>query len=215
MDTTNPTTALATRLPGEPSSDGFPSTSHWDAAKSLRFSADWQGLNPDTQRETEVRLLWSPETFFIHFYARFRTITVFPDSAPSGRHDHLWDRDVAEVFLQPNSSDPQRYKEFEVSPNGMWIDLDIAHGEKQDLRSAMRSRVAIDYANQIWTAEIALPMNRLTPLFDPAATWRLNFFRVEGPAEPRFYSAWRPTHTPAPNFHVPAAFGNLIFSPAS
>jgi alpha-galactosidase len=35
---------------------------------------------------------------------------------------------------------------------------------------------------------------------------------VEGATEPRFYSAWRPTGTAVPNFHVPEAFGQLIFA---
>jgi alpha-galactosidase len=60
-------------------------------------------------------------------------------------------------------------------------------------------------------AELALPMKCLTEKFSPDAAWRANFFRVEGASEPRFYSAWRPTGTPVPNFHVPAAFGKLAF----
>jgi hypothetical protein len=55
-------------------------------------------------------------------------------------------------------------------------------------------------------------MTALTANFDPAAVWRANFYRVEGPQEPRFYSAWQPTHTPQPNFHVPSAFGKLRFT---
>jgi Carbohydrate-binding family 9 len=55
-------------------------------------------------------------------------------------------------------------------------------------------------------------MNGLVEHFDPAATWKVNFYRVEGTAEPRFYSAWRPTKTPAPNFHVPEEFGDLVFA---
>jgi len=47
--------------------------------------------------------------------------------------------------------------------------------------------------------------------FDPVKAWRVNFYRVEGPAEPRFYSAWQPTKTPVPNFHVPDSFGKLVF----
>jgi alpha-galactosidase len=40
----------------------------------------------------------------------------------------------------------------------------------------------------------------------------VNFYRVEGPQEPRAYLAWRPTKTPQPNFHVPSAFGKLRFA---
>ncbi len=159
--------AVAARLPRETDKDGFPSASQWVAATPLRFSADWRGENADARRETEVRLLWSPETLFIRFHARYRTITVFPDAEPSGRRDHLWDRDVAEVFLQPDPSDPLRYKEFEVSPNGMWIDLDIAHGDTQDLHSGLRRRVAMEPSQQFWVAELALPMKSLTPRFRP------------------------------------------------
>jgi len=55
-------------------------------------------------------------------------------------------------------------------------------------------------------------MNALTQNFDPKVVWRVNFYRVEGPQEPRAYLAWRPTKTPQPNFHVPSAFGKLRFA---
>ena len=191
--------------------EGFPQPSAWQAAPAVRFNADWQGKNADPERETEVRLLWTPETLLLRFIAKYRTIRVFPDAEPNGRRDHLWDRDVAEIFLQPDSSALRRYKEFEVSPNGFWIDLDIAPGEKHDLKSDLRRRVTIDKKAKSWTAELAIPMKCLVERFDASAKWRVNFYRVEGAAEPRFYSAWRPTGTPAPNFHVPEAFGELIF----
>ena len=56
-----------------------------------------------------------------------------------------------------------------------------------------------------------LPMKSLTAHFDPKDVWRANFFRIEGEKEPRFYSAWSPTHSPRPNFHVASAFGTLTF----
>jgi len=46
----------------------------------------------------------------------------------------------------------------------------------------------------------------------PAAVGQANFCRVEGKQEPRFYSAWQPTKTPQPNFHVPEPFGALRFA---
>jgi alpha-galactosidase len=210
-DAVNSGKALAVRLAEPCDAEGFPASFAWEQAPSLRFDADWQGKNPDSQRGTEVRLLWTQQTFYLRFRARYRTITVFPDAEPNGRRGHLWDRDVAEVFLQPDPSDPGRYKEFEVSPNGYWIDLDIAPGEKHDLRSGLRQRVNLSEATKTWVAEIAIPMNSLLEKFDPRAKWKVNFYRVEGAQEPRFYSAWRPTETPVPNFHVPEAFGELVF----
>jgi alpha-galactosidase len=184
-------TVVAVRMIELADHEGFPSRTSWETAGEVRFSADWQGKNADPERET---------------------ITVFDDSEPHGRRDQLWDRDVAEVFLQPNPAAPRRYKEFEVSPNGMWIDLEIGPGEKHDLKSDLRRRVDLNETTKTWTAELALPMKALIAQFDPAATWRVNFYRVEGATEPRFYSAWQPTRTPVPNFHVPEAFGRLIFA---
>ncbi len=162
MNDIGASTALAVRMASAVDAEGFPSERAWETAPPIRFSADWQGQNADARRETEVRLLWSPDSLYLRFDARYRTITVFADAEPSGRRDQLWDRDVCEVFLQAPHSAPRCYKELEVAPNG-----------------------------------------------------RVNFYRVEGEAEPRFYSAWRPTNTPQPNFHVPEAFGALVFTEAA
>lgn len=204
--------AVAVRLTEPRDAERFPTPASWERALPLRFNADWQGTNADPERQTEVRLLWTPEILFLRFQARYRTITVFGDAEANGRRDQLWDRDVAEAFLQPECSQLRRYKEFEVSPNGFWIDLDIAPGEKHDLKSGLRRRVVLNEGQKIWTAELAIPMSCLVTKFDPAAGWRANFYRVEGTKEPRFYSAWRPTGTKIPNFHVPEAFGELVFA---
>ena len=207
-------TAIAVRLVGGLDPEGFPQEAAWNNAPAIRFDADWQEKNADPARSTEVRLSWSTETLYLRFAAHYRMITVFPDAEANGRRDHLWERDVCEVFLQPNPAEPRRYKEFEIAPNGFWIDLDIAPGAKHDLQSGLRRRVKVDEQHKTWRAELALPMKSLTERFDPSAVWRVNFYRVEGETEPRFYSAWRPTRTPQPNFHVPEAFGGLVFTEA-
>jgi alpha-galactosidase len=187
----------------------------WESAEPIQFCADWQGKNPDAEIETEVRVLWCPATLYLRFVCRYRKLFVFEDSDPSGRRDHLWDRDVAEAFLQPDhvatEAAVRRYKEFEVAPNGMWIDLDISPSGLADLKSGLMRSVDMSAERKIWTAELAIPMNALTSNFDPNAVWRANFYRVEGKSEPRQYMAWQPTHTPQPNFHVPEAFGKMQF----
>lgn len=203
----------AVQLLGSVDPEGFPPTNSWTPAPPAIFNHDWQGKNADPERETEVRLLWTPEALFLRFACHYRAITVFSDADPSGRRWQLWDRDVAEVFLQPDPSMPTRYFEFEVSPNGFWIDLDIRPGEKLDPKSGLTRRVTQNANQKLWTAELSIPMRSLTPSFNPASPWRVNFFRCEGPSEPRFYSAWQPTNTPHPNFHVPAAFALLRFLP--
>ncbi len=111
---------------------------------------------------------------------------------------------------QGKNVDPERETEVRL----LWTreTLYLRFREKHELKSELRRRVTLNEANKTWIAELALPMKSLVERFDPAASWRVNFFRVEGASEPRFYSAWQPTGTPAPNFHVPEAFGTLIFA---
>jgi alpha-galactosidase len=187
----------------------------WQNATPVTFCSDWQAKNADPGRETEVRVLWSQQYLYLRFECRYRELFTFEDSDASGRRDHLWDRDVAEAFLQPDPSRERFYREFEVSPNGMWVDLDIFPGGLADLKSGLQRSVIVDEKSKTWSAELAIPLKSLTANFDPAAIWRANFYRVEGKSEPRAYLAWQPTHTPQPNFHVPKAFGKLRFARAN
>ena len=201
----------ARRVTGDLALNASHPARQWEHAQPIRFSADWQGQKPDPQLETEVRALWSPQMLFLRFVCRYRELFLFENSDPNGRRDHLWDRDVAEAFLQPPPAVGKNYKEFEVAPNGMWIDLDISPSGGADLKSGLTRSVHVDEAQKIWTAELAIPMRSLTPDFDPEQTWRSNFYRIEGRTEPRKYMSWQATNTPQPNFHVPEKFGFLEF----
>jgi cellulose/xylan binding protein with CBM9 domain len=192
--------------------DAARSATEWQHARPISFCSDWHGKNPDPERVTEVRVLWSPDSLYIRYECRYRALHVFNDADANGRRDHLWDRDVAEAFLQPDSSGERYYKEFEVSPNGMWIDLNVFPGGISDLKSGLQQSVVLNDKSRTWVAELAIPMKALTANFDPKAVWRANFYRIEGAKEPRSYMAWQPTGTPAPNFHVPSAFGRLRFA---
>jgi Carbohydrate family 9 binding domain-like len=203
---------VATRVAGDLGLDASNSASEWGQAEPIRFSADWQGQNADPGLETEVRVLWSPEMLYLRFVCRYRDLFVFEDSDPNGRRDRLWERDVAEAFLQPPPAVGKNYKEFEVAPNGMWIDLDISPSGLADLKSRLTRSVHLDETKQIWIAELAIPMYALACEFDPSRPWCANFYRVEGRIEPRKYMAWQHTNTPQPNFHVPERFGRLKFA---
>src|SRR6476661_6812403 len=141
------------------------SSPEWQRAEPVRFSADWQGKNADPELETEVRILWSLEMLYLRFVCRYRELFVFEDSEPNGRRDHLWDRDVAEAFLQPPPAVGRNYKEFEIAPNGMWIDLDIFPGGLADLKSGLTRSVHIHESKKVWTAEMAIPMKSVTQHF--------------------------------------------------
>src|SRR6266850_1060326 len=131
--------------------------------------------------------------------------------------DHAWERTQPICFdsdWQGKNSDAARATQVRVLWTAEILDLEISPEGKRDPKSGMKSYVVHSRPEKLWIATIALPMNILTAHFDPSANWRVNFFRVEGASEPRFYSSWQPTYTPQPNFHVPEAFGNLQFARA-
>jgi alpha-galactosidase len=202
---------LAKRIPRDIALNAADPSTSWASAIPVRFSEDWQGKNPDSGLQTEVRVLWTPAAIYLRFICSYREITVFQDSDANGRRDHLWDRDVAEAFLQPEPTPERQYKEFEVAPNGMWIDLDISPSGLADLKSGLTRSVHVDEQRRLWVAELAIPIKAITPELKLNELWRANFYRVEGRVEPRRYMAWQPTHTPKPNFHIPKAFGTMHF----
>jgi hypothetical protein len=201
----------AVRLSQPVGADGFPLNEEWERPTPTCFFHDWQGKNEDPQRRTEVSILWSESELYLRFCCRYRTLHFFLDADSSARRDELWDRDVAEVFLQPDRFGEKYYKEFEVSPNGQWLDLDITPQGLRHITSGMRSSVTVDESKQEWIAEMAIPIGAITARFEPTQPWRANFFRCEGIDPHRFYGAWQPTETPQPNFHVPEVFGILRF----
>jgi len=206
---TGKSTIAAAKLRTPLDAEGFPQPSAWEAAAPIRFEHDWQGQNPDPQRQTEVRVLWSKEWLYLKFRASYRDLYIFTNR--NQRQPQLWNRDVAEVFLQAPEESGHHYTELEISPNGNWLDLKIADKQTLDLNASLKSRVHVDAKQNAWTAELAVPIASLTAHFDPTVTWRVNFFRVEGPEPNRFYSSWQPTNTPQPNFHVPQVFATLKF----
>src|SRR5258708_38016163 len=86
-------TVTAVQFIGATDSQGFPPAAAWETASPLCFDEDWQGKNPDAHRETEVRLLWTPEELYLRFRARYRHINDFFDSEPKGLRVQLWYRD--------------------------------------------------------------------------------------------------------------------------
>jgi hypothetical protein len=204
------TKIIAVKLGDMPGPDGLPSAVEWDKAAPVRFCSDWRGKNEDPRRETEVRILWSRHNLYVRFDCRYREIYV--NEKTSGRCDELWLKDVAEIFIRRGTDELRHYREFEISPNGDWLDLDINAGRKFFLMCDLKTRVVRN--DNRWVAELGIPMGCITQEFNADEVWRLNLFRIEGREPNRFYSAWQPTYTPNPNFHVPERFGELVFAPS-
>src|SRR6266446_5248757 len=93
----NARTAVAVQMVESPEGDGFPTPSSWEVSAPVRFHANWQGKNPDPERETEVRLLWTSEWLSERFPASLRDILDTAGAWPKARRDSACDRSVAAI----------------------------------------------------------------------------------------------------------------------
>lgn len=189
-----------------------PNATQWKSARGV-LAANGPMGEPVPGHRTEIRSLWTPENLYFLFICPYQELNLKPNPSQSAETNHLWDWDVAEVFVGWNFSEITRYKEFEVSPQGEWVDLDIdrVHPLPEGgwlWNSGFASKARIDSQNKIWYAEMRIPMKSIeTRPAKPGLEMRVNFYRCQGREPNRKYIAWRPTGEAS--FHVPQAFGIL------
>jgi hypothetical protein len=125
----------------------------------------------------------------------------------------LWDWDVVEAFIGSNQQEITRYREFQVSPRGEWLDMDIDRRNPQgqvgfSWNSGFAVRARIDPVTRNWYAEMRIPFRAIDDRTPHAGQqFRLGLYRIARVKPSRMYYAWQPTGQTT--FHVPDAFGTL------
>jgi len=195
-----------------------PDAAPWRNIKGVVIEHDRDG-RPVPSLRTEIRSRWTDTNLYFLFICRYEVLHVKPDPVTTEETNGLYYWDVAEVFVGSDFKNIGRYKEFEVSPQGEWIDLDIdlEHSKPIDgwtWNSGMRVRARIDAENKTWYGEMCIPVKAIDAKPSrEGREMRLNLFRIQGPFKvpsdrtSRTYLAWRPTGIH--NSHVPEAFGLL------
>jgi hypothetical protein len=157
--------------------------------------------------------MWTRDNLYFLFVCPYCELHLKPDPETTAETNELWRWDVAEVFIGADFEIIRRYKEFEVSPQGEWIDIDIdldkPHPEDGWLwNSGCQVAARIDPSQKTWYGFMRIPYSSVDSR--PAAAGnllRVNFFRSQGPEPYREEIAWQPTHSAT--FHIPESFGTL------
>ena len=188
---------------------------NWDKVSAVTIMHLWAGEEAVATRHAEAQVCWSAEALHVRFVCRQNEpLVVDPRPVTDRKTLGLWDRDVCEIFLAPDATNPSRYFEFEAAPTGEWVDLGIVmmpsgRETEWDYASGMKTHALVE-PNRI-VIGMKIPWSDRIPKPATGEEWRVNLFRCVGPDEATRYLAWRPTLTPEPNFHVPDAFGWLRF----
>jgi hypothetical protein len=187
-----------------------PTSQFWQVSSPVYVEKDTLGKVAPRYR-TEVRTRWTKNNIYFLFVCPYQQLYLKPSPTPQQETNQLWNWDVAEVFLGSDFKDIQRYKEFEVSPQAEWIDLDIDlhkphHEEGWTWNSGFGVRARIDPVARIWYAAMRIPYSAIdTRPAAPGNTLRINLFRSEGPPSHQQAVTWQPPLKET--FHVPERFG--------
>lgn len=187
----------------------------WQKAETVPIDKYWSGENAPAGRHAKVKLLWSETALYVRFEAN-QTEPLVMSETPNltAKTRGLWERDVCEIFVAPNRAEPRKYFEFEIAPNGEWIDLGIYQKPDEretdwDYASGMERAVKIE-EGKVWMA-IKVEWKAFGKAPKKGDRWLGNIFRCVGSGTGRGYLAWSPTETKEPAFHVPEKFGEFEF----
>ena len=187
----------------------------WKLANWVEFDNAASGKSHYPDLTTRVASLWTETHIYFAFSSRYDSLNIYDGEDPKRERWQLWDRDVVEVFLNPQPERVNHYFEFEVAPNNQWIDLEIDKTKEPFNDASWNSGFAhatrIDSEHHVWATEMRIPlvaMNVKDPR--PGAQWRINFFRAagKGPDDHRQFLAWS-IIPQGKTFHVPTRFGVL------
>ena len=195
--------------------DTDPRSAFWRGTPATEFGGGFHG-EAIAGHSSKVLLQWTAAHLYLLFVCPYETLHLKPNPQLDAETFELWNWDVAEVFLGANFENIRRYTEFEVSPQGEWVDLDIDRDravpeEGWVWESGCLAAARIDEAAKVWYGFLRLPWTALDTR--PAAVGnrlRANFFRCQGADPDRKYIAWQAPGKPS--FHVPEAFGTLLLA---
>ena len=196
----------------DPRLDTNPMSSFWRRSEPTYMELDALG-NIEPKYRTEIRTRWTKQNLYFLFVCPYEELNLKPDPKTATETNELWNWDVAEAFIGADFKNIKRYKEFEISPQGEWVDLDIDLDRQHDASdwkwsSNFQVSSRIDKAAHVWYGAMRIPNAALDSRPAVAGnTLRINLFRCQGPASSRHYIAWR-----APmrdSFHTPERFGIL------
>lgn len=182
-------------------------------ATAPRVTIDRNYLNrPTSGPPTEVRSRWTSQHLYLLYICPYTELNLKPDPVLTEETPRLWHWDVAEAFIGSDVDRITRYKEFQVSPRGEWVDLDVDRENPttqpgRSWNSGLTVKGRVDAQAKIWYGEMRIPFAALDPRPPrKGRELRIGLYRIAG-VDPRTYYAWQPTGKTT--FHVPEAFGTL------
>jgi hypothetical protein len=199
-------------MDAEPSAD--PDAPFWAGIQGVTI--DKSVLGPAVpQYRAEVRSRWTKNYIYFLFAGPYQKLTLNDNPDTVEETYRMWEKDCFEVYLGADFEQINRYREFQMSPAGEFLDLDIDSSRpkpgfngEQNWDAGMKVKARIDESRKFWYGEMKIPIAAVDSR--PAAAgneMRINLFRQDDEPPNRKFLAWQPPGVWNP--HHPDKFGIL------
>jgi hypothetical protein len=163
----------------------------------------------------EVRSRWSRTNLYFLFIGQYEALNLKANPHTTAETDRLWLHDCFEAYVGGDLERTNRYREFQMSPQGEFLDLDIdssqprpGYHDERLWNSGFIVKARIDETNHLWCGEMRIPFASVDAHPPQAGNeLRVNFCRQDGAGRSRDFVAWQPTGAWTP--HRPEKFGRL------
>lgn len=174
------------------------------------------------EEETKMKILYSNTGLYFLFSCADKLITATMNSD----FMDLWNEDVVEVFLWPDTNDTL-YFEYELSPLNYELPILVSNSAhdltrwqpfhyEADRKTSHRVDIVKDPQNDSlvtgWNAEFFIPYKLLRPLNDihhaSKTKWRANFYWLDYDSKEPAAWSWKKTQG---DFHDVKSFGIIEF----
>src|SRR5215471_10272715 len=174
----------------------------WNKAQPVQIDRYWSGDRAPDSRHAEARILWTNTAMLVRYVCnQSEPLIVSEKPQTETKAMNLWDRDVCEIFIGRHPEAVERYLEFEVAPNGEWLDvaIDLTSGTREsDWKFNSHMTTATKIEQERVTMAMRIPWTPGIHRPQQGERWRVNLFRCVGKDLNRGYLSWQPTRTPEP-----------------
>jgi outer membrane protein insertion porin family len=199
----------------------------WRSAGKIE-SFVWADGVEKPHETTEAYLLWDDRNFYIGlkcYESHVDTIKI----SNIERDKEAWEDDMVQIFIDTTPDTESGYYHIAVNPIGVVFDQEISSANAAKRRIA-KSKLGVkwnseglfdtDIRDDVWIIEAGLPFSAMEVEPEESRVaeyeeevrniWRFNIYRAERRRGEHTY--WSPTYASEDWPHVPARFGELVFT---
>ncbi len=196
--------------------DGKPEENAWHTAETIKnFTLPWEAIKP---QKTEFKALYNKDYFYFLFYVT-DTSLVMLDSVEN--EEELVKEDRVEIYFAFDEELNQPYYCVEIDAKGRILDYKATYPRIFDFKvnwGVIKTATTITDNNYIVEASISLSeMRKLGYSIEDktklkVAVFRADFEIAKNDSLIKHWQTWLNPDEVKPNYHVPASFGDFIFS---